>query len=103
MKLRADEHITLNAICPGPVNTGISPDMIKVVPLEKMTPIKLVIDAFEKFIDDDSLSGVICETSNENIYFREHLEYSDDNAKDLNQDMLNAAKMKSFYERTERH
>lgn len=103
MKLRDDENITLNAICPGPVNTGISPDMVKVVPLEKMTPVKLVIDAFEKFIDDDSLSGEICETSNENMYFREHLEYSDDIAKQLNKDMLNAAMMKSFYERGATH
>ncbi|KAF2796702.1 NAD(P)-binding protein [Melanomma pulvis-pyrius CBS 109.77] len=98
LRLRSEEKITVNCICPGPVDTGISPGMQKLVPNEHMTPMSCVIKAFDKFIDED-VTGQIAECSGDKIWIRERLPYSDDTAQFLNQDMLNSKKFGKYYKR----
>lgn len=99
-RLWSEEKIAVNCVCPGPVDTGISPGMQKLVPDEHMTPMSTVIKAFDKFITED-VTGQVAECSGPKIWIRERLPYSDDTARFLNQDMLNSKKFDKYY-KTER-
>lgn len=85
-KLRKHESITINTICPGPVDTGISDIMKKVVPEEHFTPMSVVIEAFKKFVDED-ITGQVAEASNTQFYLRDPVAYSDTNSEFLIEDM----------------
>ncbi len=85
-KLIRTESITLNTICPGPVDTGISDLMKKVVPAEHFTPMSVVMSAFEHFVDGD-VTGQVAECSNKKFYLRDPVDYSDYNARYLIEDM----------------
>ncbi|KAK5222257.1 hypothetical protein LTR72_006514 [Exophiala xenobiotica] len=85
-KLRKTESITINTICPGPVDTGISEQMKKVVPEERFTPMSVVLGAFEKFLDED-ITGQVAEASNKQFYLRLPVEYADENSEFLVEDM----------------
>ena len=95
-KLQAQENITLNCICPGPVDTGISPGMKKMVPDEQMTPMSCVIEAFDRFLDSDD-TGLIAECAGTEVIMRPQLAYANEIARALNQDMLNVKKFDNFY------
>ncbi|KIY01264.1 uncharacterized protein Z520_02816 [Fonsecaea multimorphosa CBS 102226] len=84
--LRKNEDITINTICPGPVDTGISEEMKKVVPGHRWTPMSVVLGAFEKFLDEE-ITGQCAEASNKQFYLRDVVEYSDENAEFLIEDM----------------
>jgi NAD(P)-dependent dehydrogenase (short-subunit alcohol dehydrogenase family) len=65
------ELITVNAICPAFVVTGlISPDLAKKVPKEYITPVGTIVRAIEGFIDDQSVTGEVAECSGEEIFYR---------------------------------
>ncbi|KAH6662484.1 hypothetical protein B0J14DRAFT_707596 [Halenospora varia] len=97
-KIHRDEGITLNAIAPGPVDTGINPNMHLVVPPEHMTPMKTLLDAFDKFIDED-ITGEIAECASDGIYLRKHVDFANGSAKFLNEDMFNEEKFSAFYKK----
>lgn len=80
------ESVALNTICPGPVDTGIDPLMRKVVPVEKFTPMSVVMEAFNKFVKED-ITGQVAECSNKQFYLRHAVDYADENAKFLIEDM----------------
>lgn len=77
----------LNAICPGPIPTGIDADMLKHIPRANLTPIRLLIDGFDRCIDEP-ISGKIIECSNEKIYYRDPVEYCDECARFLSVDLV---------------
>ncbi|KAH6054849.1 hypothetical protein HBI54_015460 [Parastagonospora nodorum] len=70
--LKDKENITINAICPGIVQTSIIPqEMVDAVSPECLTPISNVVSAYERFLDDDSLYGRVLECSAEKQFFLE--------------------------------
>ncbi|KAH9207916.1 hypothetical protein DL95DRAFT_415240 [Leptodontidium sp. 2 PMI_412] len=85
-KIFEDEHIALNAVCPGPVDTNINPDFHKVVPIDLFTPMEVVLGAFDKCIDED-ITGQAIECSNKSFYLRDHIGFKDDASRTLVEDM----------------
>jgi 15-hydroxyprostaglandin dehydrogenase (NAD) len=67
-----------------------------VVPLEHMTPMKTVLNSFDKFIDED-ITGQIAEVASDGIYLRKPVEFANGSAKFLNEDMFNEKKYSAFY------
>lgn len=55
-KYLPEENITMNAVCPNVVRTGISTDVYydKLEAEGILTPMKGVVDAFESFLDSDA-------------------------------------------------
>ncbi|EXJ57749.1 uncharacterized protein A1O5_12539 [Cladophialophora psammophila CBS 110553] len=88
-RLLKSEGITLNAICPGPVLTGIDADMLKHIPKDCLTPIQLLMDAFDMSIDE-GISGAVIECSNKKMYLREPVDYCDECARFLSVDLTKA-------------
>jgi hypothetical protein len=71
-----DEPITVNAILPGMVATGIlSSDIVAGVPTEYRTPASLIVKAIETIIDDSSITGQAIECSGSEIVFRPPLPF----------------------------
>lgn len=60
--------------------------MKKVVPAEHFTPMSVVMSAFEYFLDTDG-TGQVAEASNKRFYLRDPVEFSDQNAEFLINDM----------------
>ncbi|KAH7402502.1 hypothetical protein BKA66DRAFT_564417 [Pyrenochaeta sp. MPI-SDFR-AT-0127] len=70
--LKDKENITINAVCPGIVQTSIIPqEMVDAVSAECMTPVSTVVGAYERFLEDESLYGRIVECSAEKHFFLE--------------------------------
>ncbi|CAK4033713.1 15-hydroxyprostaglandin dehydrogenase (NAD(+)) [Lecanosticta acicola] len=69
--LRTKENIYINAVLPGAVETPIvPPEMIAAVSPECLTPISTIIDAHNKFINDDTgMSGQALEGSSDRLVF----------------------------------
>ncbi len=70
--------------------TGIDADMLKHIPENCRTPIQLLMDAFDKCIDED-ISGAVIECSNEKMYLRDPVDYCDECARFLSVDLTKAA------------
>ncbi len=68
------------------MDTGISEEMKKVVPAERWTPMKVVISAFEHFLDND-VTGQVAEASNKKFYLRDPVDFADENSEFLINDM----------------
>lgn len=96
-KIRHDEGITINALAPGPVNTGINPDVRLVVPQEHMTQMKTVLNVVDKFIDED-ITGQVAECTSSGFYLRDPIPFANESARFLNEDQLSEDKFGSFYE-----
>lgn len=84
--MRKNESIALNIICPGPVNTAISDVLKEVVPTEHFTTISVILDALDKVLDND-FTGQVLECSSQEFYLREPVDYCDESARFLLQDM----------------
>lgn len=70
------EGITVNCICPAFIPTGLAPpEILALWPKEHITPLSTAIKAIDAFIEDDATTGKVVELSQENIYFREMVEY----------------------------
>lgn len=76
----------LNIVAPGPVDTPISEITKKSVPIEQFTPMSLLVQSLDRFLDED-ITGKVIECSNKNMYIREPVEFADENAKILISDM----------------
>jgi len=76
------ENITVNAICPGFIPTNLCPpEILKVWPKEHITPLSTAIKAIDAFLDDDTMTGQTVELSQENIYFREMVDWVNESQK----------------------
>ena len=74
---RLGEPITVNCICPGLVDTGLTGVLIEISPSEHVTPKSTIVRAVTGFVDDDSLTGQVAECSVENIHYRKQPEWGD--------------------------
>lgn len=73
------EGITVNAICPAFIPTNLCPpEVAKRWPKEHITPLSTVNKAIDAFLADDTLTGQAVELSQENIYFRQPVDYPND-------------------------
>ena len=89
----AKENITVNAILPAFVPTGLAPPgLIDIFPKEHVTPISTVIKAFDTFLEYDSLSGETVELSQGDLFFRKKPDYPNESQRWLGEDS------KSFWE-----
>lgn len=62
------EPITVNAIVPGTVATGILPkSLIDTIPPQFVTPASLIVQAVENIINDSALTGKVLECSGNDI------------------------------------
>jgi 15-hydroxyprostaglandin dehydrogenase (NAD) len=75
------EPITVNCICPGLVDTGLTPALMAAAPTEHVTPRSTIVKAVLGFVEDDSLTGKAAECSVDKIYYRDQCEWSDESAK----------------------
>ena len=74
------ENITINAILPAMIETGIMPEHLR--PLwdpKGITPMKTAMRAYDNIIDDDSINGQTIELSLDETVFKQRPEYSTDN------------------------
>jgi 15-hydroxyprostaglandin dehydrogenase (NAD) len=68
--------ITVNAICPAFIPTNLCPpEVLKRWPKEHITPLSTVNKAIDAFLADDNLTGQAVELSQENIFFRQQVDY----------------------------
>jgi 15-hydroxyprostaglandin dehydrogenase (NAD) len=52
------ENITVNAICPAFIATGLAPKaVLEVFPKEHLTPMSTALRAYDTFLADDSMTG----------------------------------------------
>lgn len=76
------EGITVNCICPGFIPTNLCPpQVLEVWPEEHITPLSTAIKAIDAFLGDDTLTGQVVELSQENIYFRDHVDWVNESQK----------------------
>ena len=72
------EPITINCVCPGLVDTGLThSSLIQVAPEERITPHSTIVKAIESFLEDDSKNGCAAECSGSNIHYRTQPEWGD--------------------------
>jgi len=84
------EPITVNCICLGLVDTGLTGVLMAVAPPQQVTPKSTIVRAVTSFIDDDTLNGQAAECSVENIYYRKQPEYGDESAEYIMTNKLEA-------------
>ncbi|KAF9731753.1 hypothetical protein PMIN06_007676 [Paraphaeosphaeria minitans] len=73
------EGITVNAICPAFIPTGLCPpEILPLWPEEHITPLSTVVKAIEAILADDSLTAETIELSQENIYFRKPVDWANE-------------------------
>jgi 15-hydroxyprostaglandin dehydrogenase (NAD) len=71
------DGITLNAICPAFVITGLCPPFIRdTFPEEHVTPMSTIMKAYDAFLDDDNMTGQTVECTLDELHFRQKPEYS---------------------------
>ncbi|CAO2656120.1 Nn.00g049230.m01.CDS01 [Neocucurbitaria sp. VM-36] len=76
------EGITVNAICPAFIPTNLCPpEILKLWPKEHITPLSTVNKAIDAFLADDTLTGQAVELSQENIYFRQQVDWPNESQK----------------------
>jgi hypothetical protein len=71
-----NEPITVNAILPGMVATGIlSDEIVECVPEQYRTPASLIVEAINNVLADSSITGQAIECSGKDIVFRPPPDY----------------------------
>lgn len=85
-----EEPITVNCICPGLVDTGLTGILMAVSPPEYVTPKTTIVRAVTGFLDDASLTGQVAECSIENVLYRKQPEWGDDGAEYIMTNKLEA-------------
>ncbi|KXT13718.1 hypothetical protein AC579_10075 [Pseudocercospora musae] len=62
--LKSKEHIRMNTVLPGIVSTNIiPPEMVAAVQEDCLTPVKTIVDAYVKLLDDAAIYGEAIECS----------------------------------------
>ncbi|KAL9080726.1 MAG: hypothetical protein Q9159_007542 [Coniocarpon cinnabarinum] len=78
----AFENITLNAICPVLINTGIMPAEARHLwDPQQLTPMSTAMKAYDAILDSDKINGQTIELSLDDIIFKQQPEYSSDNVR----------------------
>lgn len=69
--------MTFNAVCPGIVMTGLVPQELKSVPVDVVTPMSTILDAYERIISGNG-TGLVLECSKDRVYVRDEHPKMDD-------------------------
>ncbi|KAK6331299.1 hypothetical protein TWF730_004385 [Orbilia blumenaviensis] len=81
------DGIRVNIICPALVPTAIFPGNLRdFFPEEHITPLSTIVSAYNKFIDDATLTGQVVECSQDQHYFRKQVEYPSESQRWMNED-----------------
>lgn len=73
------EGITVNCICPAFIPTNLCPPrLLEIWPKEHITPLSTALKAIDAFLGDDSMTGQAVELSQENIYFRDQVDWANE-------------------------
>ncbi|KAK6342328.1 hypothetical protein TWF718_007731 [Orbilia javanica] len=81
------DSIRVNVICPALVPTSIFPGNLRdFFPEEHLTPLSTIVSAFNRFIDDESLTGQVVECAQDQHYFRKQVEYPSESQRWMNED-----------------
>lgn len=70
----------MTALCP--------PKIRELFPKDQITPMETCLNAFDKFLDDDSLTGKVAELSIEKVIFRNQVDYATENQRWMLEDAL---------------
>jgi 15-hydroxyprostaglandin dehydrogenase (NAD) len=93
-KLLADDNISVNAILPGLVATGLpAPWMITRCPPEYMTPMSTILRAYDDLMEEEVVDGKLnrktaqcLEATEDKLYYRQPVEYPTDSQRWLMED-----------------
>lgn len=85
-KLLAEDNLTVNAILPGIVVTGLTPPwFVAQVPQERLTPMRTILRAFDDLIKEETVDGKLqrktgqcLEAAEDNLFYREPVEFASD-------------------------
>ena len=81
------ENITVNAICPAFIATGLAPKaVLEVFPKEHLTPMSTALRAYDTFLADDSMTGQTVEVSLDQLYFRKQVEWANESQRWLGEE-----------------
>jgi 15-hydroxyprostaglandin dehydrogenase (NAD) len=81
------ENITVNCICPAFVPTSLCPaSVLDIFPKEHITPMSTVMRAFDRFLQDDRMTGQTMELSLDNHYLRVQPEWANESQRWLGED-----------------
>ncbi|KAF3159366.1 hypothetical protein TWF788_003775 [Orbilia oligospora] len=81
------DGIRVNVICPALVPTAIFPGNLRdFFPEEHITPVSTIVSAYNKFIDDETLTGQVVECAQDQHYFRKQVEYPSESQRWMNED-----------------
>ncbi|OAP62020.1 hypothetical protein AYL99_04223 [Fonsecaea erecta] len=76
------ERITVNAICPALVATGlVNPDLVKRIPEKYITPTATIVKAVLGFVEDRGVTGEVAECSGQEIFYRPGMPFSNEGSK----------------------
>ncbi|KAF1812880.1 hypothetical protein P152DRAFT_435136 [Eremomyces bilateralis CBS 781.70] len=76
---KRNEPITVNCLCPGLVDTGLTPALMAAAPTNVVTPPSTIVRAVEEVLNEEGLTGMALECSVQNIHRRTQQEYGDEN------------------------
>lgn len=80
--LSANDNITVNAICPNVILTALCPPAVaKLFPKERLTPMSTALKAFDKILDDGTITARVFELITEDVIEREQIPYANENAR----------------------
>ena len=76
----AEENITINAICPTLIETGLMPAQFRHLwDPKQLTPMSTATKAYDAILEDDSMTGQTIELTLDDLVFKQRPEYSTDN------------------------
>ncbi|KAK7206467.1 hypothetical protein BZA70DRAFT_105200 [Myxozyma melibiosi] len=73
------DKITVNAICPALVKTGLAPaELLRQIPQEQMTPMSTIMRAYDIFLDDEDykVTGQTVECSLGDLFYRQQPDFA---------------------------
>ena len=83
------ESISVNCICPSFVLTNLCPPHVRdLFPKEHITPMDTVLEAFSRFLEDETMTGQIVELSLDQLYFRTPPEWANASQKWLGEESM---------------
>jgi 15-hydroxyprostaglandin dehydrogenase (NAD) len=95
-RLLAEENMSVNAVLPGLVATGMPPPwMVAQVPPGYMTPMSRILEAYDEFMKEEIVdgkmkrkTGLCAEAAEDKLHYREPVDYPSEGQRWLFEDML---------------
>ena len=108
-RLLAEDNLTVNAILPGMVVTGLTPPwLIAHIPQEYLTPMGTILRAFDDLIKEETVDGKLqrktgrcLEASEDKLFYREPVEYPSDGQRWLFDGVVNGGLFRKLFQERE--